>query len=237
MVKILKREIILFNLMGFCLLSLFMYHACLSLFHGHSSFSLAKLLEFSQEHAYLLLLAALVMTAVYLGKKISMMLLVLFTALICSKLGLIFIKSSDMVLLLISLIYVFTAYFFCQLWFIELKDPIYSPGIALRQIPNYSVYNLSITMRDENGRDVSGWISNLGPTSCFIVVSELINLSGTVNLEVSWLGKKFRCAGRVMSTCKNGYGIRAHESLISQTYLRWSDLFFIAGQRGFFLKS
>ncbi|MBI2521368.1 MAG: hypothetical protein HYV97_13180 [Bdellovibrio sp.] len=77
----------------------------------------------------------------------------------------------------------------------------------------------------------------MGPTSCFIVVGELITLSGTVDLEVSWLGKKFRCMGKVMSMCKNGYGIRAYEILVSQTYLRWSDLFFVAGQRGFFLKS
>ena len=234
MVKILKREIILFNLMGFCLISLFIYHACLSLFHGHSSFSPIKFLEFLQQHGYLLLLTAVVAMTVYFGKKISMILLVLFAALICFKLSFLFVKSSDMVLLLISLIYVFIAYFFCQLWFLELRDPIYSPGIALRQISSYGVYNLCVTVRDANGRSITGWISNLGPTSCFIVVSEIIDLSSMVNLEVNWLGKKFCCIGKVMSTCNNGYGIRARESLISQTYLRWSDLFFIAGQRGFF---
>ena len=237
MLKILKREIIVFNLMGFCLLSLFLFHICLSLFHGHSSFSSLKLFEFSREHVHLLLLAALTVISIYTGRKISIGLLILFAIVIFVKFAILYIQSSDKFLLLISLFYIFFAYFFCQLWLIELKDPIYSPGIARGQIANYNVYNLAVTVRDSSGVMAQGWISNLGARSCFIVVSQPAQLKGMVSLEVDWLGKKFRCVGKVMSICKNGYGIRTHEEMMPQAYHYWSDLFYIAGQRGLVLPS
>ncbi len=237
MLKILKREIIVFNLIGFCLLSLFLYHVCLSLFHGHSSFSSLKFFEFSQEHSTMLLLAGLVVFAIYTGRKFSIVLLMLFTSVIFVKFVSLYIQSSDKFLLLISLFYIFFAYFFCQLWLIELKDPIYSPGIVRGQIPNYNVHNLGVTVRDSLGREAKGWISNLGPRSCFIVIDKTMNLNGMVSLEVDWLGKKFQCVGKVMSTYENGYGIRTHEEMVPQAYLHWSDLFFIAGQRGLILPS
>lgn len=236
-----SRPIVILQLMIFCILSPYYLHLSQALAKGVSILNQNTLLELVSDRYMLIILAAVSALTVWRMSSFakwsvgSLVFVCLATSMHIALVDL------NKIILILSFVYVITAYYLLMLFHVEIKSASYNPLYASSTIGQRSEYELPCKLKLDH-EVIGGQLTNWDEKGCFVSfeepVANLMELHGDLTLEMRLDGHVFTQKGKVVSTFNRGVGIRFTPILndASESY-NWIEYFKIIDDRGFIPRS
>jgi len=203
---------------------------------GVSAFNLWSLYKFLLENKPLVILLCVTVALVYLGKRVSKLLYVLFVILLSYKNLSIYFLNFDKVVLLFSFLYLLFSIYFFVLWYQELEIVVYWPGYKENDVGVKSIHNVNVelTLVDEK-RVVEGVLTNWGEFECFTLLNGGDAApAGRVRVRVIFENKNFFQEGTIVTSYAGGVGIKFKDVKYGEySGEGWLDFFTIISHRGY----
>ncbi len=231
-VKIVKRSIVIKNLILYIVFSLFYLHLLYSLTRGVSAINLVQFQTNVQSEWALIMLGLTAIIAVFLGIKVSRFIYFLFFSIILIKGATPLFKELDKFVLIMNFVYLVFAYYFHLFWKLELDEAFYKPRFTKRDLGPKAKLPVNVKVIDRNGALVSGELTNWDKSGCFISTEGQTVIRGKVAFEVEYENRIFTQDGIVMTEYDKGVGIKFQKKSLKTSDHDWLDFYDILRDRG-----
>jgi len=232
-IKVVKRSLVIKNLILFILFSIFYLHLLYSLNRGVSAFDIAGLKMNIQNEWALVMLGLTSIVSIFLGLKASRFIYFLFFSIVIVKGSIPLFKELDKFLLIMNFIYLVFSYYFHLFWKLELSEAFYKPCFTKRDLGPKSALPFSVKVTDKNGIEVKGDLTNWDKNGCFIALKGAQSIRGKINVEIQYEERSFSQEGVVMTEYDNGVGIKFQKKASVAVHHSWADFYDILRDRGF----
>ena len=234
--KIHYRNTLVWNLILFVMFSILLVHIATAVSLEQSSFSQDLARKTLANNKWAILLLAITGVTIYKLKKISSLLYplaVIFVTSICISLLLV---NFNKILLFLTFIYIFVAYFYYQFLQVELAEAYNNPNYYKNRLFDPMLYQIKCTLKfvssNSNEELISGYLTNWNENGCFIILDEKIKRAGKVEVSLVMDGKEFLNTGVVVSRIhkNDGIGIKFYEE--GNSIYNWDNFYKIIENKG-----
>lgn len=234
-VKLIRRGSVLKNTVLFIFLSFIFYHITQALFVQVSVVEPSFLIEQVLDSKLMIALGLISLIQVWRARRSSLLFMTLFFCHVFLEGFMLFLADFDKVLLLLSFVYLIFAFYYLIFWKLELEDAIYHPHFSLNDIRLRPRYPIDIEIKLEGGKSYTGFLSNWGESSCFVLLDEKWDeIRGHLKLKIMFEGHEFESFAQVVSVYGPGVGLKfTPQKESNSAALEWRHFYDIIDDRGY----
>ena len=212
--RLFRRSVIVYQYIAFLFLSYLYSYILASLDSGESAFNLVKSFNFIVNNKILLLLVLVSMVSVYLVKRWSKFVILLFMILtLLSEFDIFFYKLDKIVLVLIFFhVLIFFTYYL--LWNIELEDVVYRPGYSKYDCWKKFYYDFVSEIELKSGVIFPIKLTNWDQRGIFCLIDEseqkmdMRLMESPIILRLKFENETFEEYGKIVYSYDKGYGLK-----------------------------
>jgi len=237
--RLFKRSIIVYQYIAFMLLSYLYTYILVSLDSGESAFNLVKSLKFIADNKILLLLVLVSAMSVYMVKRWSKFVILLFMVLTLLNEFNIFFYKLDKIVLVLIFFHVLIFFNYYLLWNIELEDVVYRPGYSKHDCWKKYHYDFASEIELANGVIFPIKLTNWDQRGIFCLIDEseqkmdVRSMGLPVVLRLKFENETFEEYGKIVSSYGKGYGLKFIKVKKEKTSWGWRDFYTIIRDRGY----
>ncbi len=228
----------------FLILSLMFYHVELSLFKKTTAFNLSVLKNHFENEIILIGFLSIVILFTLKVSKISKYLIVPYILIITGKSIHLLAGDFNKVILFMIFIYIIISYYFYVFWCKDLYEAYYNPLLDSSDLITRTKYKINVNILELNKKDrtFQGYLTNWSENGCFLKtipdqnITDKSRVSGPVEIQIMFQGKKFHQHGIIVSSFANfqGLGIKfLYEENDEIIYPTWKELYSILDDMGY----
>lgn len=182
---------------------------------------------------YLIIFTLFLSMSLFLVKRYSKYLLLLFSFFIFYKSFSIFILNFDKLILILNVVYVLISYNIYILFDQEMNRSIYKPDFLSGSIDVdlYKLVDVEL-ISDRSSQVLRGKLVNFDDNS-LVIYTDNTNINGPVKLTLKYNKSIFSCSARIMTKYDNGLGLQVVSDKNDNHELDWQEFYSIKESRGF----
>lgn len=208
--KVVRRSMILWNLIIFVILSMAFFHVGGSDLNKVSSFSYSNFGLMKTSYLVLGVVSTLALFSLFLVSKLSKFTFVILVSTVFTLTVINLTFSFSKLILVLLFFYLVLSYFYYQFLILELNQASVNSGYTKRNLFEPMLYKINCEVELPDGKMIAGYLTNWDDTGCFLKLAEKLKLPKKFKFYIRIENEEFTDLATVVAKIGDdlGYGLK-----------------------------